>query len=247
MVRQKHQRITKNIVTDYATRFQREELKFFIDNHLVSVLIPDLLNFMERDHYSVKGPYPIYSIYFDTIDWQAFYSKLDGNERRQKFRIRSYVAHPQPDDLVYLEIKEKLNGTVFKRRTNLPMKDAEALVRGEIVDKDSPIIDEWRFAMLRNSLRPKILNTYRRTAYHSEQFQGLRVTIDQDMHYAVTQGFSYNIPTRLAFWSHRKSVIEVKFDRYVPAFIVDMIRKYNLTRVPVSKYCDSVISHYLLS
>lgn len=247
MVRSKHQRITKNIVTDYATRFQREELKFFIDNHLVDIFVPELLNFMNRDKYSQSGPYPIYSVYFDTIDWQAFYTKLDGNERRQKFRVRSYVAQPKPHDPVYLEIKEKQNGTVFKRRTNLDFKDAITLATGAPIEKDSPIIDEWRFALLRNSLRPKILNTYKRTAYHSEQFQGLRITIDQDMRYAMTHELAYTTPTRIGFWSDRKSVIEVKFDRYVPAFVVELIRKYNLTRTPVSKYCDSVISHFLLS
>lgn len=247
MVQRRKHRITKNIATTRVAHFQRQELKYFIDNHIVDNLIPDLENFMQRDRFSINGPYEIHSVYYDTYDWQAFYSKMDGNERRQKFRIRSYIADPKSDQNVFVEVKEKNGNTVNKRRTPVFYADVKHLVRGEVIEKESPVVDEWRYAVLRNALKPKLLNSYTRMAYSSEHFPGLRVTIDQDLRYAMTDRLEFNIPTHVAFWANQKSVVEIKFDRYVPQFVLDLVRRYNLTQTPVSKYCDSVISHYLLS
>lgn len=239
--------VTKNIATTKVAHFQRQELKYFISNHLVDLLIPELENYMQRDRFSINGPYEIYSIYFDTIDWQAFYSKLDGNQRRQKFRIRSYIANPKLDQNVFMEVKEKTSDTINKRRTPVYFEDAALLAKGQAIEKESPVVDEWRFAVLRNSIKPKLLNSYTRMAYASEHFPGLRITIDQDLRYTMTNRLEFNQPTQTAYWAFQKSVIEIKFDRYVPQFVVDLLRRYNLTQTPVSKYCDSVISHFLLS
>lgn len=239
-------RVTRNVTTNYVTRFQREEMKFFVDNKIVDLLILEFANFMQPDSYSQKGPYAIHSVYFDTLDWQAFYTKMDGNERRQKFRIRSYVEKPESSETVFVEIKGKVGQTVFKRRTPVNYADAKRLAYGLSVDKSSPIIDEWRFGLLRNALKPKILNSYHRLAFHSENFPGLRITIDQNLRYTLTNQLSFDQPLRSGYWSMKKSVIEIKFDRYLPQFVINIIHRYNLKQSPISKYCDSVISHFLL-
>lgn len=239
-------RVTKNIATISTAHFQRQELKYFVSNHLIDALIPEFNAFIERDRFSKFGPYEIHSIYFDTEDWQAFYSKLDGNQRRQKFRIRSYILDPSEEDNVFIEVKEKYNGTIFKRRSPIKFKDAKTIITGARIEKDSPIVEEWRYGVLKNSLKARLLNSYTRFAFSSEHFPGLRVTIDQNLSFTMTNSVDFTQPTRNAYWSYGKSVVEIKFDRYVPQFIIDIIRRYNLTQVPVSKYCDSVISHYLL-
>lgn len=239
-------RVTKNIATISTAHFQRQELKYFVDNHLIDALIPEFNAYIDRDRFSERGPYEIHSVYFDTEDWQAFYSKLDGNQRRQKFRIRSYVINPSEEDNVFIEVKEKNNGTVYKRRSPIKLKDARKVITGVPIEKKLPVIDEWRYAVLKNSIKPRLLNSYTRFAFSSEHFPGLRVTIDQKLTFTMTNRVDFTQPTRSAHWSYGKSVIEIKFDRYVPQFIIDIIRRYNLTQVPVSKYCDSVISHYLL-
>lgn len=247
MPNKKRRPVTKNIATETVMRFQRQELKFLVDNHLVELLTPELSNFLQRDEYAGPYGYDIHSIYFDTIDWQAFYTKIDGNKRRQKFRIRSYTPHPDLEDTVFVEIKEKNSGTVYKRRTPVSLRDAIELSAGRPIHKQSPVIDEWRYGILRNSLKPKVLNSYRRLAFNSEHFPGLRITIDQDLTYCMVNDIHFSNSIHNAFWSRTYSVLEVKFDRYVPQFVIDLIRRYNLTQVPVSKYCDSVISHFLLS
>ncbi|MCA9309502.1 VTC domain-containing protein, partial [Candidatus Saccharibacteria bacterium] len=80
--------ITKNIVTSSVSEFQRLEIKYLISNNIVDILIPDLLQHLEYDSYSINGEYDIFSVYFDTQDLQAFEAKMAGNNKRQKFRIR---------------------------------------------------------------------------------------------------------------------------------------------------------------
>lgn len=238
--------ITKNVATSALAHFQRQELKFFVDNHIINALIPEFNAYIRRDRYSEHGPYEIHSVYFDTIDWQAFYTKIDGNKRRQKFRIRSYTIDPSEDDTVFIEIKEKYDGTVYKRRSPIPFREAKKVITGAKIDGGSSVVEEWRYAVLRNSIKPRLLNNYTRMAFSSEHFPGLRVTIDQNLTFAMTNKVEFTTLSRSAYWAHGKSVVEIKFDRYVPRFIIDIIRRYNLTQAPVSKYCDSVISHYLL-
>ena len=236
--------VVKNIVTSSLTKYERQELKYYVSNRIVDLVVAEISNFMQHDHYSQHGPYEIHSVYFDTSDWQAFYSKLDGNRHRQKFRVRSYTQNPKNNENVFLEIKEKKGGTVYKRRIPMIYKDVKQLIEDYSSEISSPVIDEWRYALIRNRIKPCLLNAYTREAFISEHYPGLRITIDRDLTYSMTNYMMFDLPLRHAYWSRDKSVIEVKFDRYVPQFVVDIILKYNFTQTPVSKYCECVISHF---
>lgn len=242
----KPKQITKNVVTSSVGEFQRLEIKYVVSNNIIDAFIPHLENYMQPDPFSKDGFYQIYSVYFDTHDWQAFDAKMAGLPRRQKFRIRTYYPNPKPAEPVFLEVKEKRGMNIYKRRTPLPLKDVKKMLEGEKLDTQNPVYAEWRHALIRNSLKPKLLNNYARLAFESEHYPGLRVTIDRDIKYCMTHELQFDLPTRNVNWSHEKSVLELKFDRYVPQFMGDLIKQYNLSYEPVSKYCDSVISNYLL-
>lgn len=248
MLQKKHKHhITRNVATNTIVEFRRQELKFMIPNSIVDIIIPELLSFMKYDSFSQDGPYGIHSIYFDTQDWQAFYAKMDGDIHREKFRIRSYVAHPKEEENVFLEIKEKYNSTVYKRRIPVLLSQARDVASGEAIGISSRVIDQWRYAVIRNTLKPKVLNSYTRLAFMSDIYPGLRITIDQNLEYSMVNDIDFKQAERKSFWTQGTSVIEVKFDHYVPRFVIDILRRHNLAQGPVSKYCDSVISHFLLS
>lgn len=246
MAKNNHHKI-HNVVVGTVVEFQRQEFKFMLPNSLVDILVPELLSFMRYDNFSQEGPYGIHSIYFDTYDWQAFYAKMDGDLHRQKFRIRSYVAHPGEEENVFLEIKEKYNSTVYKRRYPVLLKDARRVADGESLGIKSRVLDQWRYSIIRDRIKPKLLNSYSRRAFMSDQYPGLRITIDQNLEYSLVNDIDFTQAEHKAYWSQGKSVIEVKFDKHVPRFVIDILRRHNLAQGPVSKYCDSVISHYLLS
>lgn len=59
------------------------------------------------DPHAINGIYEIRSLYFDNLYDKALREKVDGVNRREKFRIRYYNGNT---DYITLEKKSKLNG-----------------------------------------------------------------------------------------------------------------------------------------
>ena len=66
----------------------------------------------EKDDY---GAYTICNIYYDTGDWRLIRKSLEKTVYKEKLRIRSYGV-PTGDDKVFVELKKKYDGVVYKRR-----------------------------------------------------------------------------------------------------------------------------------
>lgn len=237
----------RNVATHTKMAFDRQEFKYFIPLNMVDVIIAQLDQHLKRDRFSQDDYYDVHSIYFDTHDWQAFYSKMDGNLHRKKLRIRTYNVFPEPDERVFAEIKEKNNREILKRRVAVKYKNLRQLLNGEPNHERSNVYDEWRFSLLRNTLKPKLLNSYRRLAFQSYSVDGLRITIDKDVSYLVTDSIDFSQPTKHVTWAHDYCVMEIKFRQYIPVQIASIIKSHNLTQAAISKYSDSVISNFLLT
>jgi hypothetical protein len=236
----------KNVVIADAVRYNRKEFKYLIPNEIIDIIIPELLSYMEPDKFSEKGFYPIYSVYFDTEDWQAYSAKMAGLQHRKKFRIRTYHDDPEKDEPVFLEVKEKFGNRIYKRRMPLNFNDAKDFTeKFKRLRIDNPIYDEWQREIARNRIKPKLLNYYLRRAFWSPNFPGLRITIDRDVSYTRTNDVNFRKPMSKVDWARGKSVLEIKYDNFLPMFVISIIRRYNLTTQPVSKYADSVLSSYL--
>ena len=59
------------------------------------------------DPHAQSGKYLIRSLYFDNLNDKALREKVDGVNRREKFRIRYYNGDPS---LIHLEKKSKVSG-----------------------------------------------------------------------------------------------------------------------------------------
>lgn len=237
----------KNDANHTKMTFERQEVKYFIPLDLVDLIAAKLDMFLRRDRYSINGYYDIYSIYFDTHDWQAFYAKMDGVIHRKKLRIRTYNPFPDPTERVFAEIKEKNDTAISKRRVAITVNETKRLMKGYQHHKRSSVCDEWRYLILKNSLRPKLLNSYQRLAYFSPTFDEIRVTLDKNVSYKLVSDIDFNQPTSRVTWSYNYCVMEIKFLKFMPAFLGDIIKDHNLERMAISKYSDSVISNFLLT
>jgi hypothetical protein len=83
---------------------------------------------MEPDPHAVDGRYFIRSLYFDNPDDRALREKLDGVNRREKFRIRYYNGDTS---LIHLEKKSKVNGLGTKSSAPLTAEEAQRIVEGD--------------------------------------------------------------------------------------------------------------------
>jgi len=236
---------------DYVLEFQRFEFKYLIHNRIAEMAKLDIAQHMALDKHCPNGrPYSLFSVYFDTDDWQAYYEKLDGIKQRKKFRVRSYRVAPEPDDEVLLEIKEKNKDVIFKRRTPLPNKVASELL-GSLhipnwgMGEDDAVAQEWRRSIIRNGLKPKILVAYERTAFSSKNNSDVRVTFDSSVNWARPRsGNDFAAHKRPVPNLRDHTVLEIKFSRFPPGYIGSLIRRYNLTSEAVSKYCETVLAFH---
>ena len=89
----------------------RHEVKHQLSPPEALVLTSRLQKLFPRDgHAGPDGSYRVTSLYFDTPYDTALREKLDGVDRREKFRLRYYGERP---DFLKLEKKWKVNGCLL--------------------------------------------------------------------------------------------------------------------------------------
>ena len=126
------------------TVFQRTEQKFWLSAAQYDALRARLLSHTKPDAY---GRYTIRNLYIDTPDFHYIRASLEKPPYKEKLRLRCYGC-PEKEGSVFLEIKKKMKGVVYKRRVILPLDAAEAyLWRGVRPAPDSQILREIDFLL----------------------------------------------------------------------------------------------------
>lgn len=97
--------------------FKRYELKFLLTAEQKTRLLPEIEKHMQLDKY---GRTLVKNLYFDTDTYRLIRRSLEKPDYKEKLRIRSY-GNTNPDSRVFVELKKKYNGVVYKRR--IPMAE----------------------------------------------------------------------------------------------------------------------------
>ena len=100
--------------------FQRYEKKYLLNPEQYQKIRAGLAPYMEADEH---GRYTICNLYYDTPDFQLIRASLDKPVYKEKLRMRSYGV-PADGDSVFVELKKKYKGVVYKRRTVLEAGEA---------------------------------------------------------------------------------------------------------------------------
>ena len=160
--------------------FERVERKFLLTPAQYAGLMRTLPEYMQADQY---GESTILSLYLDTEDSLLIRRSLEKPVYKEKLRLRSYGV-PREMDNVFLEVKKKVRGVVYKRRICLPLAQAmECLAQGSVPAAGGQIGREIAYMLRRYRLRPAVLLAYDRTAYTELEPSPnqLRITIDRDI------------------------------------------------------------------
>lgn len=221
--------------------FNRKELKYIIDKPTFHALMSALPQFAEPDKYSKAGkPYPIYSIYLDTPDRSIARMSFDKHlAYRYKLRLRSYYDFKKPNELVFVEIKKKVNGTSNKRRTQMTYSEALDFVRTGHPPAPTPrtnpqVINELKVLFDRLPLRPTTHVSYTRYAWAGDN--DLRVTFDQDL---TIRELDRGQPYRLL--EKNKYILEIKSHRAIPLELARLLSDLQLYQHSFSKYSNSYL------
>jgi len=111
---------------DYKAVFNRVEMKYVLDKQQMKGIMGAAGDRLTEDEYAEST---IRSIYFDTEDFVLARRSIDKPTYKEKLRLRSY-APAKASDTVFMEIKKKYDGVVYKRRTGVEYSDALEWMEG---------------------------------------------------------------------------------------------------------------------
>ncbi len=224
-------------------RFNRYEIKYLLPVRGMFNIIDELGWFMRSDPHSMaRGGYKVSSLYYDSRDFECYRSKVDGIKFRRKIRIRKY--DDSPSESVFLEIKQRMNKTVQKRRAALALQDAYAVCEGsEAVSSgdDADLLSEVRYLSRSLQLRKVCVIRYHRRAFQGGKYEpGLRVTFDTNLRYRF-HALDLDVPAPGRFFLPPDvCVMEVKANEKVPIWITSLLARHQCDLSRVSKYCLGV-------
>ena len=223
----------------------RHEWKYEISVADQMVIRRRLRAVARADPHTVDGVYHIRSLYFDTPEDKALREKIDGVNRRDKFRIRYYNGDAS---LIHLEKKSKWNGLGSKESALLSVEEARSIVQGDwdwMPGADRPLVRELYRAMRGERLRPKTIVDYTREPYIYAP-GNVRVTFDYDIRTGLscTDFLNPDCPTVPAKDLTARDagkpfvLMEVKWDAFLPSIIRDAIRTPGRRVGAFSKYAQ---------
>lgn len=214
----------------------RHELKYYINSAEIQALRMRLFPIMDLDPHCRNGAYAIRSLYFDDAYDSAYYDKIHGVMNRDKYRIRIYN---NSDSVIFLERKRKVGDLIQKSSARITRRLAERLIEGDprgLQTSQNELLQEMFAAMRTRLMRPRVIVDYMREAY-VHPVEDVRVTLDMQLRTGLNSVDIFN-PNIVTVSPHDRDVeiLEVKFDRYLPAHINGLLSGLNADRSAISKY-----------
>ncbi|MCL1882091.1 MAG: polyphosphate polymerase domain-containing protein [Oscillospiraceae bacterium] len=229
--------------------FKRLEIKYIMDSERYKHITDFLTRYMNLDEFNQGGNfYSIANIYYDTVDHNIIRQSVAKPKYKEKLRLRAYGV-PELDDKVYLEIKKKYKGIVYKRRVTMKLHEAYDFINTWEVpaEKSKKFVRNQVFQELKHTLNfynpvPMIYLAYDRIAYFGKSpdeggpGRDLRISFD------------FNVRTRrentgLELGDHGeqllpggKVIMEVKSATPLPQWLLDYFAEHGMRRGSFSKY-----------
>lgn len=183
------------------------------------------------------GPegYRITSLYFDDFEDSCLQDTVDGVNRRSKYRIRIYNDSL---DVIKLEVKTKRDNRILKRSRAITKAQMERLMRGDCIEDSASEGDPatlFNLAIRTRGLRPRVIVAYERKAYVYEP-GNVRITFDRNVRTSSRvedfgrKNISYD------FLREYDKVLEVKYDEFIPEFLLQLLETGSMQQAAYSKY-----------
>ena len=217
-----------------AGTFERFEIKYLLNKLQKEAVYEAMKPYMKADKF---GDSTIRNIYFDRPDFLLIRNSLEKPIYKEKLRVRSYKK-VTGEDKVFIELKKKFKGIVYKRR--IEAKESEAmdyLCKGKMLKNESQISKEIDYFLeFYGEIEPKVFLSYDRKAYFDKENSDFRMTFDENILWreddlSLTQEV-YGKP----ILGGGEALLEIKSADTIPLWLVEVLSKYGIYKVSFSKY-----------
>lgn len=227
--------------------FLRYEFKYFMSSKISDEIFNQSLNFMNIDNYAQfnkDNKYLVRSLYFDNDDYNNFFEKVDGIKIRKKFRLRSYDKKLNSKIPIFLEMKGRVHDRIIKKRLLIDRNDLKYFEKlnnlEELYKKynKNTLIKDFIYDVKKKKIKPKIIIDYNRRPLINKFGLYFRLTFDSDLITSKSNHLFYNKDKSNFALQYKpgNSILEVKFERSIPAWFHRIIQSYNLNRRSISKF-----------
>lgn len=211
--------------------FERYEEKYMLTSAQLQAVLTGLRGRMQPDLF---GRSTVSSIYYDTADYRLIRASIEKPDYKEKLRVRAY-GNPTAESKVFVELKKKYNGIVYKRRAEMPLSEAELLMQGKQTQTDSQIIREIRYFLRFYDPGPSAMLSYRRVAYTGSE-PGLRITLDDSIRFRTSA-----LKLTAGSWGHEllapgTTLMEIKAPGAIPLWLCDLMNENGIYPTSFSKY-----------
>lgn len=218
----------------YQETFKRYEMKYLLSETKYRKLRQCLHDKFSVDKY---GKITICNIYFDTPSHQLIRTSLEKPLYKEKLRLRSYGT-PSQEDTVFVEIKKKYKGVVYKRREKMDLATAQNyLYEKEPLSKSTQITREidW-FMKSYQSLAPAMYISYNRIAMFGVENPELRITFDSNILWREEE-----LRLSSGSWGNKilydaQRLMEIKIPGAMPLWLAHILNELEIYPVSFSKY-----------
>ena len=212
----------------------RHEYKYIVSDSQIKYLENQIKRIMKPDPHTEKGIYNIRSLYFDDYYNSSYYSVENGEDPREKFRIRIYNSS---DSRISLECKSKLDTKTQKSSTLISKDDVYSLLSNKTIKSSNDLlIGRLNSKILLNNLKPTIIVEYERKPYIYKE-GNVRVTFDTNISSSnyIKDFFKEKIIKRPVMPTGMH-ILEIKFDDFLPDVIYETLDIGKLQQISFSKY-----------
>ena len=238
------------MIIDRAQR-QRREIKYLIRESTALAVRSFVSCYLDPDEFAVGKPgnaYSVHSLYIDSNRLYTYWATTSGDRNRFKLRIRYYDDHP--DSPVFCEIKRRINEGIVKQRARVRRDAIGPLLVGESPRREhlhswkpqywADLLDFWELVE-RLQAAPRLHNAYQREAYVSPGKASVRLTMDRAVRVEPEFGAELLAGMEKPVQIFNEFVIlELKFTERMPAWMIEMVRGFDLKSTGAAKYVTGV-------
>ena len=214
--------------------FRRRELKFLLTSREQQILEDALHRHMIPDSH---GKNTICNLYYDTPDHRLIRHSLEHPVYKEKLRLRCYGVATSESD-IFLELKKKYKGVVYKRRVRVTEPEAVAFMNREgQLHNQGQISREIRYVRdYYQTLQPRMYISYDREAWYDPVDRGFRITLDRNVQFRTDHlNLTANASGRTIL-QPEQSLLEVKAEGAVPMWLVQLLAEEQIYKQSFSKY-----------
>ncbi len=215
------------------TCFRRYEKKYFLTENQYEAFRKTAAPHIKPDDYA---EYTLCNIYYDTDNYSLIRASLEKPVYKEKLRVRSYGV-PGGHDRVFVELKKKYDGVVYKRRVSMENCRVQAFLKnGEQCGEINQIGREIEYFQSLYRSEPAAFIAYDREAFQGRDDPELRVTFDTNIRYRLDRLSLSEGDDGLPLLDNGLILMEIKIPDACPLWLCRALSGLEITPVSFSKY-----------